>query len=57
MAKSNHHLKYGIYVSNTSNPDENSKLVAEVYALGDANIIVSALNKAANCSPLSYFRK
>ena len=53
MAKSNYY-KYGIYVTNTNNPNENSQIVAKVTTLGDANIMASALTKAVKSSPLNY---
>ena len=49
-----HKFKFEIFVSNTLNPDENSEVVAQVTAQGDANIICSALSKAVASTPLVY---
>lgn len=47
-------FKYEIHVSNTNNSNDNSEVVAKVRALGDANIMVSALSNAVKSSPLVY---
>ena len=47
-------FKFEIVVSNTLNPVENFEVVAQVKALGDANIMCSALSKAAISAPLVY---
>ena len=49
-------MNYSIFITNTNNPDKsNRSLVADVKALGDALIILSALQVAAIDSPLDYF--
>jgi hypothetical protein len=50
----NDELIYCIYVTNTKNPNDNSELVAKVKAQGDAFLIRSELQKAAQHTPLVY---
>ncbi len=47
-------FRHTIFVTNTSNPEENKEEVATVVALGDAIIIRDAMNVAAKYSPLEY---
>jgi|TARA_R110000851_G_scaffold281736_1_gene435204 hypothetical protein len=47
-------FKFEIFITNTLNPNENSEVVAKVKALGDANIMCSALSESVKSAPLSY---